>query len=108
MSVVIHDGKKIPTADPKDIDSDVWYGFTYDLEEGEVITDSKWLINGVLVDVSDTQDTITVNAVSLVSNVARINISGGTLKRRFKLTNRIETTNTPRDDKSCYIKVTHT
>ena len=105
MFVVIHNGEDIPTAGPKDVDSDVWYGFTYPLEDGEVITSSLWLINNSLVGVGDTQDTVTVNQVHQVDNIVRVNISGGTLNRRFILTSRIETTETPKDDRSCYIKV---
>ena len=107
MFVVEHDGKNIPTVGPKDVDSDVWYGFTYDLEDGEVITSSEWLINGVAIVIAGVQDTLTLEQASLVSNVTRANLSGGTLGVRFKLTNRISTTNTPLDDKSCYIKVVH-
>ena len=107
MFVVEHDGENIPTAGSKDVDSDVWYGFTYDLEDGEVITSSEWLINGVIILATSTQDTITLEQISLLGNVTRANLSGGTLGSRFTLTNRISTTNTPRDDKSCYIKVVH-
>ena len=102
MSEIVHDGVNTPTADPKDIDADVWYGFTYQLRDGEVITGSTWLIDGVPV-----VDEDVVNTVKFISSVysgadTKARIQGGTRGSRYRLTNRLSTNVTPIDDKSLF------
>ena len=102
---ITHNGKDIPTADPKDPDSDVWYGFTYQLEDLETISSSVWLINGTLVSNGQTVDDLTFEASDISDNVTKANVSGGNVGVRYTLTNRISTNVTPSDDRSMYINV---
>lgn len=97
---ITHNGKIIPTADPKDLDSDVWYGFTYPLKSGETISSSSWLIDGTAVNPSDTINGLTFEASSLSGTECQANLSGGTAGVKYCVTNRISTNLTPSDDRS--------
>ena len=103
--MITHNGKDIPTADPKDPDSDVWYGFTYTLEDLETISSSAWLINGTLVSNGQAVDGLTFEASDLSGAVVKANVSGGTIGVRYTLTNRLSTNVTPSDDRSMYINI---
>lgn len=103
---ITHDGISIPTADPKDPDSDVWYGFTYTLESGETVTTSTWLINGTAVTTGQAVDGMTFEASTYSGAITKANVSGGTEGTRYTLTNRRVTSVTPSDDRSMYIHVT--
>ena len=94
MATITHNGKNIPTASPKDPDSDVWYGFTWPLS-----------INGSLATAGQTVDGLKFEASVYAEKEAKINISGGTEGQRYTLTNRLATTETPSDDRSMYITV---
>ena len=102
---ITHDGKNIPTADPKDPDSDVWYGFTYTLEDLETVATSTWLINGTAVTNGQAVDGLTFEAGSYSGGVTKANVSGGTIGVRYSLTNRRSTNVTPSDDRSMYINI---
>ena len=105
ITTPVHDGTRIPTADPKDVESDVWYGFNYALQTGETISASTWLIDGVVVTDGTTVNTITFVTSEFTGGETKANIQGGTLGNRYKLTNRLVTNMTPSDDKSLYFTV---
>jgi hypothetical protein len=102
---IYHNGINIPTADPKDPDSDVWYGFTYTLEDIETISSSTWLINGTAVSNGQDVDGLTFESSSFSANVTKANLSGGNTGERYTVTNRIDTNVTPSDDRSMYITI---
>ncbi len=94
--MIEHDGKKIPTADPKDPDSiGVEYGFTYPLEDLEVITSSVWLINDTIVSVGGSVDGLTLASSDFQGNVTKAGLTGGNEGVRYTLTNRLSTNVTP-------------
>ena len=103
--MIEHDGKNIPTVDPKDPDSDVWYGFTYTLEDAETISSSVWLINGTEVTNGQTVDGLTFVDSSFSGNVVKARLLGGVLPDLYKVTNRSSSNVTPLDDRSMYIRV---
>ena len=101
-----HDGTSIPTVDPKDPNSiKALYSFTYSLADGEVISTSTWLINGVLVSVGDEVDGLTLGVVSSLDGVNKAGLTGGILHKRYTITNRTSTNIRDIDDKSCYLKI---
>jgi len=104
--MIEHDGKKIPTADPKDPNSvGVEYGFTYKLEDLEVITSSIWLINDVVVSVGGTVDGLVLESADFLDNVTKAGLTGGNPDTKYTLTNRLGTNVVTSDDRSMYIKV---
>lgn len=104
MALIYHDGKSIPTAYPKDIHSDVWYGFDYELETGETITSSAWLIDGVAVtNAGDSVNGMAYQAKDTAGQYTKLRLTGGIVGTTYTITNRITTTSTPSDDRSMYI-----
>lgn len=101
-----HDGKTIPTVDPKDPNSiSALYGFTYNLLDGETITSSTWLINNTEVLVGGSVDGLTIDADAIVGNVTKVGLTGGTKGCRYTVTNRTETSARNSDDRSFYINI---
>jgi len=104
--MIEHDGKKIPTADPKDPNSiDVEYGFTYSLIPLEVITSSSWLVNDVAITIGETLDGIRLDSSGYLDNVTKSGWSLGNPDDKYKITNRLGTSVTPSDDRSMYFKI---
>lgn len=102
---IYHDGEKIPTAKPKDVNSDIWRGFTYTLEEGESILSSLWLINEVEVTNGATVAGLTMQFSDFFGVYTKINLINGILGRTYLITNRVVTTRVAKDDRSFYLKV---
>lgn len=104
---IYHEGRKTPSADPKDPDSTVWYGFSFELLEGEQLTSATWLIDGTPAAVGDTVDGLTLEATEFTSidSIAKAQFSGGTLANRYRVTCRYSTTVTESDDRSMFIRI---
>lgn len=102
---IYHDGTKIPIAPPKDSNSDITRGFQYELENGETIITSDWLINETPVTPNTTVNGLTMKMKYFVNNITKINLTGGELGRTYLITNRIRTNKTVQDDRSFYLKV---
>lgn len=102
---IYHDGSKIPTASPKDVNSDIWRGFSYPLEPGETILSSEWLINEVDVTPNTTVAGLTMKFRHHFGNYTKINLTNGILGRTYLITNRVVTTRVAKDDRSFYLKV---
>ena len=105
MTILIHNGVSPTSASPKDIDSDVWYGFTYTLEEGEVLLSSTWLINDVEVTPTDTVDSLLFIESVFSGTTTKIRVSGGVRGKRYKVTNRFTTNLVPSDDRSLLFSI---
>jgi hypothetical protein len=102
---IYHDGTKVPTAPPKDANSDVWRGFTYTLAENETIVSSEWLINETPASNGQTIAGLTMKYRYNQGIYTKINLTGGTLGRTYLITNRVVTTKTALDDRSFYLKI---
>jgi hypothetical protein len=107
MALIIHDGEISPIAPTKDPQSDVWYGFEYSLESGEVITGSDWLIDDVLVTAGQS-----VNGLNFVDkdnsgSVTKCRLSGGSAGSIYRVTNRLSTSATPSDDRTMLVPCAH-
>lgn len=101
--IVYHDGKNIPELDPKDPDSDTWYGIEYTLDDGEFITADSWLIDGEPVTTG-----VIVKGLEFVSGArngvyTKVNLKGGIEGTRYLITNRFSTNQVPSDDRSFYL-----
>lgn len=103
--MIVHDGRRIPTADPKAPTSNVWYGFSYPLKDTETISVSKWSINDTEVVNGQEVDGLTFEQSMYSDGVTEVQISGGTVGVRYKLTNTISTNLTPLDTRSMYIRI---
>ena len=107
MALIIHDGETSPTAPTKDPQSDVWYGFEYALESGEVITGSQWLIDDVLVTAGQSVNGLTFVGEDNSGSVTKCRLSGGSSGTNYRLTNRLSTSATPSDDRTMIIPCEH-
>lgn len=102
---VVHDGSNIPTVDPKDPDSDSWYEFTLALQAGETLNSIAWLINGTLVNDTDTVDGLQFVTSDVSGEAFRAKLSGGTLNQFYVLTVRYSTNQQPSEDRSMRFRV---
>lgn len=105
-AVIYHNGIDVPELNPKDPDSDNWFGFDFSLATGEQITASSWLIDGEAV----TSDGDEVNGLvyhdkTHDSTKTRVRLSGGVVDRKYRVTCRYTTTLVPSDDKSFDIEI---
>lgn len=104
--LIIHDGKNIPSGPDKDADSDEWYGFEYQLADGETIQSSSWLINDIgVIDGAEIAGLEFVEG-DFSGNVCKARIRGGVRGREYILTNQFSTNLTPKDHRSMYVLVT--
>lgn len=100
----------------KDPDSDEPYGFDWsdfiaELGAGSAIASSSWTITGpdATLTKHDTSTSITalIDGVTVTGHFTQLYLTGGTVGRRYTVTNRIVTNNTPpvTDDRSFSVSV---
>lgn len=102
---IYHDGTKIPTASPKDLNADIERGFKYPLEVGETILSSQWFINETLAIPGNIIDGLRIKSQYYVDNITKLSLAEGILNKTYFITNRVQTTRVVQDDRSFYIKV---
>lgn len=103
MRLIVHDGKSIPEAYPKDPDSDTWYGFEYVLRDGELILSDSWMINDTPVSPGDIVNGLEYVGKSSTTNVTKVNVRGGKRGVRYLVSNVFATNMTSRDVRSMYL-----
>lgn len=106
--IVVHDGKTIPTLDPKDPNSEIWIGFKLKgLQDGDVITSYSFLINDQEVTTpGDEVDGLTYQGKDANgTDTAKVLLHAGTEFNEYKLTLRFSTPSIPSDDRSATFMV---
>jgi hypothetical protein len=90
---------------PKGID---WTDYLKAIDAAETITTSTWAISGGDIASPPTPDTtLTVDSDSIVTGSLKtqVKLSGGTLGRKYRVTNSIETSSGVTDDRSFVVLI---
>jgi hypothetical protein len=101
-NIIYHDGSSVPTADPKDPNSNVWYGLELlGFSDDETILTGVVLIDGEVMTVGQENNGLRFEELqSNGVNLAKIRLTGGDVDKTYRVTLRYSTQYVPSDDRS--------